>query len=109
MKKLALALAATSLISLVVPTDQAAAQNRPNGYGQQHPGWGRDNRPSQHRWRRGQRMGYNDWHSARAVDYRSHHLRAPPRGYVWREQNGQFILGAIATGVIASIILQNNH
>ena len=38
-------------------------------------------------------------------DCQSEHLRAPPRGYHYvRSDNGDFILVAITTGVIASII-----
>jgi Ni/Co efflux regulator RcnB len=69
-----------------------------------HQNWGRDY-GGQHRYKRGQRIGYNDWSRAPAVDYRQHHLRQPPRGYEWRESNGQYIMAAVATGVIASIIL----
>jgi Ni/Co efflux regulator RcnB len=73
-----------------------------------HRGWGHDyNGP--HQWRRGQRMGYNDWNGARAIDYRRYHLRQPPRGYEWRESNGQYVLAAVATGLIASIILNSGR
>ena len=54
-------------------------------------------------------MGYNDWNNAERVDYRRYHLRQPPRGYEWRRQNDQFVLGAITTGVIASIILNSGR
>jgi Ni/Co efflux regulator RcnB len=38
-------------------------------------------------------------------DWQSEHLRAPPRGYHYvRSDNGDFILVAITTGVIAGII-----
>lgn len=73
-----------------------------------HPGWGQDYNGA-HRWRRGERVGYNDWSSARPVDYRAHHLRRPPRGYEWRESNGQYILAAVATGLIASIIINSGR
>ena len=73
-----------------------------------HGAWGQD-QGAGHHWRNGEHMGRNDWSGAQAVDYRQHHLRAPPRGYEWRESNGQFILGAIATGVIASAILDSGH
>ena len=43
------------------------------------------------------------------VDYRKHHLRRPLRGYGWREQNEQYIPGAIPTGLIAPIILQSGR
>jgi Ni/Co efflux regulator RcnB len=39
------------------------------------------------------------------TDWRSHRLHAPPRGYEYvRSDNGDFLLVAVATGVIASII-----
>ncbi len=85
-----------------------------SGYGQQngenqHRGWGREYGGSGHHWRRGQRMGYNDWNGASPIDYREHHLRQPPRGYEWRESNGQYVLAAVATGLIASIILNSGR
>ena len=69
-----------------------------------HQGWGAD-RGQDHAYRRGERMGYNDWSAAPVVDYRSRHLRRPKRGYEWREHNGRYILAEIATGAIASVVL----
>jgi Ni/Co efflux regulator RcnB len=69
-----------------------------------HRGWGQD-RGQDYHWRRGQQMGYNDWRGAERVDYRRYNLRRPPSGYEWRRYNDQYVLGAIATGVIASIII----
>ena len=41
------------------------------------------------------------------TDWRADHLRQPPRGYHWvRSDNGDFLLVAVTTGVIASIIAQ---
>jgi Ni/Co efflux regulator RcnB len=38
-------------------------------------------------------------------DWRGAHLRPPPRGYHWvHSDNGDFLLVAVTTGVIASII-----
>jgi len=57
-------------------------------------------------WARGDRLGdFN--RSYREVDYRVIHQKAPPRGYHYvRDDNtGEIILAAIATGIIASIIL----
>jgi len=73
-----------------------------------HATWGQEY-GGDHSWKRGERIGYNDWRGAQAVDYRQHHLRHPPRGYEWREANGQYVLAAVATGVIASIILNNGR
>jgi len=33
------------------------------------------------------------------------HLRAPPHGYEWRLVDGNYVLAAVATGVIASVIV----
>ncbi|MGI4847337.1 MAG: RcnB family protein [Janthinobacterium lividum] len=40
-------------------------------------------------------------------DWRGHRLNAPPRGYQWVQAGGDYVLAAIATGVIAQIILNN--
>jgi Ni/Co efflux regulator RcnB len=41
-------------------------------------------------------------------DWRSEHLRQPPRGYRYvRSDNGDFLLVAVTTGIIASILA--NH
>jgi Ni/Co efflux regulator RcnB len=42
------------------------------------------------------------------VDWRAHRLRHPPRGYEWRDVDGNCVLAAAATGIIASLIA-NNH
>ena len=42
------------------------------------------------------------------TDWRAHRLYAPPRGYHWvRSDNDEFLLVAIATGIITNIILSN--
>ena len=39
------------------------------------------------------------------TNWRANHLRQPPRGYHWvHSDNGDFLLVAISTGIIASII-----
>ncbi|HEX3940042.1 MAG TPA: RcnB family protein [Acidobacteriaceae bacterium] len=55
-------------------------------------------------WKKGARMNHDDWSRGDKVDYRQHHLSAPPRGYEWREVDGNYVLAAVATGVIASVI-----
>lgn len=40
-------------------------------------------------------------------DWRGHHLSAPPRGQHWVQAGGDYVLVAIATGVIASVLLNN--
>jgi Ni/Co efflux regulator RcnB len=99
MRKLILFAAVAALMASTVGTVSADPDS-------QHAGWSQD-QGAQHRWNEGDRMGYDDWSNAQPVDYRAHHLRRPPNGYAWRESNGQFILAAVATGVVASIILDN--
>jgi Ni/Co efflux regulator RcnB len=38
------------------------------------------------------------------VDWRSHHLRQPPRGYHWVQNGNNYVLAAVAGGLIASVI-----
>jgi Ni/Co efflux regulator RcnB len=40
-------------------------------------------------------------------DWRGHHLSAPPRGYHWVQAGGDYVLVAIATGVILQLMLNN--
>jgi Ni/Co efflux regulator RcnB len=56
-------------------------------------------------WHKGYRMPPNDWNRGRRVDYRTYHLAPPRRGYEWREVDGNYVMAAIATGVIASAIV----
>ena len=39
------------------------------------------------------------------VDYREHHLSRPPQGHRWVQVGADYVLIAIATGLIANIIL----
>lgn len=56
-------------------------------------------------WRRGGRVP-TEYRNRNYVvnDWRGNHLNAPPRGYQWVGVGGDFVLAAIATGVIAQII-----
>ena len=40
-------------------------------------------------------------------DWRGHHLSAPPRGYQWVQSGGDYVLIAIATGIIAQLLLSH--
>lgn len=61
-----------------------------------------------HNWQRGHRVPqqYRSNHYV-VNDWRGHHLSAPPRGYQWIQSGGDYLLIAIATGVISSMILGN--
>jgi Ni/Co efflux regulator RcnB len=53
----------------------------------------------------GAKMRDEDWKRGEHIDYRERHLRAPPAGYEWREVDGNYVLAAIATGLIASVVV----
>jgi len=55
-------------------------------------------------WKKGYHMRHEDWDRGEKVDYRHYHLRQPPRGYEWREVDGNYVLAAVATGIVASVI-----
>lgn len=59
-------------------------------------------------WKKGSHISQQDWNRGRQVDYRQYHLSAPPRGYQWREVDGNYVLAAAATGVIASAIVASS-
>jgi Ni/Co efflux regulator RcnB len=55
-------------------------------------------------WKKGAKIRDEDWQRGEHVDYRERHLRAPPHGYEWRQVDGNYVLAAVATGVIASVV-----
>ena len=55
-------------------------------------------------WKKGARMRDEDWRRGEHIDYKERHLRAPPHGYEWRQVDGNYVLAAVATGVIASVV-----
>lgn len=60
-------------------------------------------------WARGRHYRYHGYAPTYVVrDYRPYRLYAPPRGHHWRRSDaGDFLLVAIATGIIADVVL--NH
>jgi Ni/Co efflux regulator RcnB len=58
-------------------------------------------------WRKGQHIQPGDWNRGDHIDYRQYHLHAPQRGYEWREVDGNFVMAAVATGVIASVVVDS--
>lgn len=55
------------------------------------------------RWARGHRVP--GWKSYRAVDYHRYGLHRPQRGYQWVRVDNDFLLIAIGTGLISSIVV----
>jgi len=70
--------------------------DRGPGAGPDHSWHQGDKLPAQYR---GRQYVVDDW--------RGHRLSAPPRGYQWVQNGGDYVLVSIATGVIASLLL--NH
>jgi Ni/Co efflux regulator RcnB len=63
-----------------------------------------DNRGGQHNWRRGERLPQTYRGHSHYVDYRSHHLRKPPRGYQWVQVDNNYALIALTSGLISEIM-----
>ena len=61
-----------------------------------------------HNWVKGSRVPQQYRGNTYVVnDWRGHRLSAPPRGYHWIQNGGDYVLVAIASGVIAQIIWGN--
>jgi Ni/Co efflux regulator RcnB len=60
-------------------------------------------------WHKGAKINQNDWNRGAQVGWHAHHLQSPPRGYEWREVDGNYVLAAAATGLIAATILAAGH
>jgi Ni/Co efflux regulator RcnB len=76
---------------------------RPN----EHEGRGRGAGP-QHNYYKGGRLPMEYNHRQYVVeDWRGHRLSAPPRGYHWVQTGGDYVLVAITTGIIISLLLSN--
>ncbi len=81
------------------------------GYGQQgngyqgQGGYGRqDNWGGHDGWRQGGRIDRDDWRRGQRIDYRRYNLREPPRGYEWRQVNGDYVMAEIFGGLIAQLM-----
>jgi len=75
-----------------------------------HPGYRHDYYRGvgpNHEWQRGDRLP-SEYRGRRDVvnDWRGRHLSAPPRGYHWVQVNGDYVLAAVATGIILDMLLQ---
>ena len=64
----------------------------------------RQERREYRRWARGERLPSNYRTRSHYVDYRRHHLRQPPRGYQWVQVNNQYLMVALASGMIWQIV-----
>ena len=63
--------------------------------------------PAHPDWRQGGHIASNDWGRGVHVDYRAHHLRKPPRGYEWRQVDGNYVMAGVSTGSIRLVVKAN--
>lgn len=118
MKRLLLAI---SLALLSVSTVSASDHGRRHGHGHDDDdrGHSRGKHKGHHKHRHDHRYDH-DFHRGERIprvylerdyyveDYRVYHLAPPPRGHRWvRTDDGKYILIAVATGIIADIILHH--
>ena len=103
-------LAGTALSGTAMAAGQRYDDHDRGRYDQRHDDrYDRHDRRDYRRWERGQRLDarYRD-NRYYVSDWRRHGLRAPPRGYRWQRVDNNYILAAVATGLIASVIIANN-
>jgi len=82
----------------------ATAYAQPHRDHDRHDGFRRHNE-----WRKGGRISRDDWNRGRPVDWRARHLSAPRRGYEWREVDGNYVMAAVAGGLIGGLIAGAAH
>jgi Ni/Co efflux regulator RcnB len=90
--------------------NEARQPNRRDDRGRANNDARRDERGAgpNHAFRRGDRLPAEYRHRQYVVDdWRGHNLSAPPRGYHWVQTGGDYVLVAIATGVILQLLLNN--
>ena len=83
--------------------------NRGDNRGQDNRGNDNHGYVHHNEWKRGYHMRQDDWNRGEHIDYRERHLPAPRRGYEWRQVDGNYVMAAVATGIIASTIIAASH
>jgi Ni/Co efflux regulator RcnB len=64
--------------------------------------------PRHEDWRKGERLEQDYRNRQYVIDnWHEHNLRQPPRGYQWVGVNGDYLLVAAATGIIAQVVLSH--
>ncbi|MDE1179845.1 RcnB family protein [Paraburkholderia sp.] len=117
-KRTAIAVLIAMLGAVSIPTFAQEGPGGPDGHGgpgdepMRHAQHGPDDGP-----RGGDPIPHRDWHRGDRLppdyrgrnyvvdDWRDQGLQPPPRGYQWVGVNGDYVLAAVATGVIANILL----
>jgi Ni/Co efflux regulator RcnB len=100
-------LSAAIALSLLSGTAYAAQGNDTNRQGQRS----RSSQSQQQQWSRGGRLPdqYRQ-QQYRVNDWQQRRLQPPPNGYAWyRNDDNQYLLAALATGIIAAVVNQNDY
>ena len=98
---------ACAMSSIVPVTASAQGHGRPGDRGgpEFRPPEREVRREGPHHFQRGERIAPQYRHRNYVVDdWRLHHLHAPPRGYEWIAVGADYLLVAIATGIIAEVM-----
>jgi Ni/Co efflux regulator RcnB len=108
MKRLLTSAVALTLLTSTAAMAQPDRHDNRHDNRNDHGGYNQDRNHGNrgHHWARGQRLP-REYYQDRShyVDYRAHHLRAPPRGYRWvQTDDNKYAMVAITTGLIASLI-----
>lgn len=85
---------AVSTLALILSGGLAYAQDHDNHHYVRHD-----------EWKKGYHMRDEDWRRGEHVDYKQYHLHAPPRGYEWRLIDGNYVLAAVDTGVVSTVVI----
>lgn len=119
MKKLLMALAATTIAAtpVISAQAQAAPRHETTTIVKQGP-HGRTvvrqktvvRQNNHYRWAKGQRFDRRHASNYRVIDnYRGYRLPAPPRGYHWVRSGNDAVLVAIAGGLIGAVVANAIH
>lgn len=90
--------------------NEARQPNRPENPGRANDNERREERGAgpNHAFHKGERLPVEYRHRQYVVDdWRGHNLSAPPRGYHWVQTGSDYVLIAIATGIIAQLLLSH--
>jgi len=85
---------ALSTLAVIFSGGLAIAQDQDHGHYVRHD-----------EWKHGAKISHDDWNRGEQVDYKQHHLHAPPSGYEWRQVDGNYVMAAVATGLISSVVI----
>ena len=84
----------------------AKQQHAKQGHGQSHAA---RHSSGPNNWKRGDPVSRAYYNAKRywVSDWKAHHLSRPPERHRWLKVDGRYVLTAVATGVITSIILDH--